>query len=134
MSEWKPGTFPESRPSGLLGSKSGFSVQKFVGATIALAVAGGVGVATWSVLANDNDGDEGTPAEAAGTEGDDPEAPAVKFDVGPPAPKMDLGVDPDPKMDLGGPPKLDIPEPWYDDPSDAPSDAPGPDVEVPSWE
>ena len=133
MADWDPKTFPESRPSGVLGAKRGFSIEKFIGITVALAVSAGAGVAVWTVLDDDDDepNDGAASAEAGTTEG--PEEAPVKFDVAPEPPAADVPAD-TPKMDAGGPVKLDVPDPWYDDPSDAPSDAPGPEVETPDWE
>src|SRR5690606_36235558 len=112
--------FPESRPSGVLGSGSGtFSIGKFLAITAALAAAGGVGAVVYKTFA--------TPEPAP-----QPVTPAV--DATPPVPpppetKAEAAVPPQ-KMDIG-PPRLDIPDPSWDDPKDAP--APGPEVETPDW-
>ena len=68
---------------------------------------------------------EPEPADVEGTEGDGTTGAA------PTEPEEEPTT---PRMDLGGPPRLDIPEPWWVDPSQAPSEVPGPDVEVPDWD
>lgn len=111
--------FPESRPSGVLGSSSGtFSIGKFLAITAALAAAGGVGAVAYKTFA--------TPDPAP-----QPVAPPVV--ATPPAPPPEAKAEPvvpPARMDIG-PPRLDIPDPSWDDPKHAP--APGPEVETPDW-
>jgi hypothetical protein len=122
----------DDRPSGILVRRRRFGVDKFVALTAVISIGAGAGVAAWTMLRDrdrdDDDGGEPASAETAAattsggddtTSGDDPSA------------TPDLGG---PRLDLGGPLRLDMPEAWWDDPSQAPSELPGPDVEVPDWE
>lgn len=111
--------FPESRPSHILGSSSGrFSLGKFLAITAALAAAGGIGAVAHKLLSED-------PAPAP--------APPAAVPPPPPAPAPEPApAPPEPRMDIG-PLRLDIPDPSFDDPRDAPKPSAGPDVETPDW-
>lgn len=116
------GAFPGSRPSGILESKGGFGLGKFLAITAGLAAAGGVGALTYRLL----EGREPPPAPPAVS----PPAPAPEPEPAP-EPAKEPPAPPPARMDLGGPMRLDIPDPQWDDPNDAP--APGPQVETPDW-
>lgn len=122
MSDWPS---PDDRPSGILRAGRRFSVEKFVAWTAAISIGGGVGIAAWSMLDKDDEEPEPEPAHQATT---DAAVEGTTTGETPAAP--DVGA---PRLDLGGPPRLDIPEPWWVDPSQAPSEEPGPEVEVPNW-
>lgn len=111
--------FPESRPSGVLGSSSGsFSLGKFLAITAGLAAAAGVGALAYKVLATEDD----PPPQPVTTPVATPPPPVPEEAPPPPPPRMDIG-----------PPRLDIPDPSFDDPRDAPKPAAGPDIETPDW-
>jgi hypothetical protein len=121
-----PPTFPTSRPSGILDAKRGFSMEKFVALTVVLGTGLGIGVAVWSTM-----GDE----EPTSTEGGSSTEGEIQDTTGgaevTPSPPVEEAS---PKMDAGGPIRLDVPDPWSNDPAAVPSEAPGPDVEIPDWE
>jgi hypothetical protein len=123
VSDWPSS---DDRPSGILKSRSRFGIEKFVAWTAAISIGAGAGVAGWTMLRGDDDDAEATPEDESTSEADE-EATTT----GDPTATPDLGG---PRLDVGGPLRLDMPEPYWIDPSQAPSEVPGPDIEVPDWD
>jgi hypothetical protein len=122
MTDW-PG---DDRPSGILAAQRRFSVEKFVAWTAALAIGAGAGYAGYTMLQDDEGDPEPTPSG-------DTEADSEGGTTGAAEPNEPPEPAASPRLDLGGPMRLDIPDPWWVDPSQAPSDEPGPEIEVPNW-
>jgi hypothetical protein len=124
MTDW-PG---DDRPSGILQRQRRFGVEKFVAWTAAISIGAGAGFAAWTLLrdADDDDADAEPAPGVGGTTGADTASTGEAA-----APSPDAGA---PRLDLGGGLRLDMPAGYWNDPSQGPSDTPGPDVEVPDWE
>lgn len=122
--------FPASRPSSVLGAQGGFRGGRFLAITAAIAAGGGVAVGSYYMGKRAGE-QSATPNDVEPVQVVEPST--VEPDVPAEVPTPDVPPV-EPKLDLGGPPKLDVPEPWSDDPNAIVDDAPGPEVETPSWE